>query len=194
MFDLKLYGFDKLEQRLAHITDRDRARISLALAQAGQVVIRNTRAQFQAAPMTREQWGKSAWGRRGQAYESQDLGHRHLYSRSGTLKGSFVAVSDLAARGTRIRIGTPVPYAPVHEFGATINIPPHTRVAHQRKVISKGPRGGRRDETRKFGPQQVRGYTVTIPARPFLGPGLLASVRSISNIYRRAVADLLAGK
>lgn len=82
------------------------------------------------------------------------------------LRGSFSYDAD----DNSLSLGTPVSYAAVHEFGATIQIQPR-----EAEVYFKLGRDGR--PKRKFTKRQqsdfaqrvrMRGYTVRIPPRPFL--------------------------
>jgi len=66
---------------------------------------------------------------------------------SGGLAGSINARPS----NTEVRIGSAVPYAAIHQLGGTINRP-----ARQGKLFNRSD-------------VKVRAYTITIPARPYLG-------------------------
>ncbi len=87
---------------------------------------------------------------------------------TGTLAGSIAKT----VTENSVIVGTNLPYAAAHQFGARINMPARPRILHFRKY-KKGQHKGKtlfaRPEKAQFG-QKVQGkaYMVTIPARPFL--------------------------
>ncbi|TCT37690.1 phage virion morphogenesis protein [Martelella mediterranea] len=86
----------------------------------------------------------------------------------GRLAGSV----NYAATDSDVRIGSPMPYAAIHQLGGDIVIPSHTRTIYQhydartetfdQRFRKKAQSNFARDVT-------VGSYTVHIPARPYLG-------------------------
>lgn len=98
----------------------------------------------------------AAWAALNPAYAQIKRGNRILVA-AGTLRNSVTR----EVVGNRITIGTKMPYAAVHQFGATIR--PKNAKALVFRLGRTGPRGGRSSGF-------VRAKSVTIPARPYLGP------------------------
>ena len=84
---------------------------------------------------------------------------------SGTLARSVVV--DRSGLPNYVDIGSPLPYAAVHEFGATI------RARGNRMVWGTGVNGQ---------PPLRSAREVTIPARPFIGPALEQSAPEFAPI------------
>jgi phage gpG-like protein len=103
----------------------------------------------------------------GEAKRNVRGGGSRLNVRTGRLSRSLTAVR--IGRG-RVAVGTNVIYAPVHEFGATITAKnaPYLRFQYPR-------RSGQWHSVR----------SVTIPARPFLGPALASKRDEAVGLIRK---------
>lgn len=89
---------------------------------------------------------------------------------SGSLRRSVTYAMPMATRGTSIEVGSNLPYAAVHEFGATI------RAKSVRGLVFKVMGVGWR-----------RAQQVTIPARPFLAPALRDAEKGMIETVQRHV-------
>lgn len=87
---------------------------------------------------------------------------------SGHLAGSIVTeVSDY-----QVRVGSPVEYAAIHQRGGTIAIPARDGTVYfaRKRKDHPGRRFGKREnKTSEAVKVAIPAYTVTIPARPYLG-------------------------
>ena len=76
----------------------------------------------------------------------------------GILAGSIRAESDDNA----LRVGSPSPYAAIHQLGGTISMQAGTRYIAGRRFAKRSETPGGRDVA-------IGARSITIPARPFLG-------------------------
>lgn len=99
---------------------------------------------------------------------------QYLGVKTGRLRSS-IATSKPEQSGNMffVKIGTNIKYAPIHEFGGVIN-----RKASVKALFFKKFKGGRqlfsKEKKATFGRKvSVGAYTITMPARPFLRPGIV---------------------
>ncbi|HBD91804.1 MAG TPA: phage virion morphogenesis protein [Gemmobacter sp.] len=96
-----------------------------------------------------------------------------LRSNTKAKQSSLVGSLNFTSDNDAARLGTPVPYGAIHQFGGTIAIParkgriyrhydPNT-LTLGRKFVSSDSEGARATEV------DIPAYTITMPARPFLG-------------------------
>lgn len=80
--------------------------------------------------------------------------------------------------GDTLSIGTPVPYAAIHQFGGKIRMPAREGVVYRhvswksQKIDNRfAPKKGRKDQPKANFVQKVqrKAYEISMPARPFLG-------------------------
>lgn len=98
-----------------------------------------------------------------------------ILSETDALSGSIRA----QATNDEVRIGSPVVYAAIHQLGGTISRAASSRTIVGRRFAKTGAQGGR-----EVG---IGDYTITIPARPFLG----VSAEDAIDILQMAERDLL---
>ncbi len=141
-----------------------------------------------------------------------------LKRRSGALSTSIVAgktVRTLSSVVGRVIAGQGLPYARIHEYGGTIT-PKHAQFLAIPVGDAKGPGG-----VQRFGPWQAEseGYrtfvrkgiifgsrgkddatplfilrrSVTIPARPYFAPGIVAKRNEVRDSLARAIQSAIAG-
>lgn len=111
---------------------------------------------------------------------------------------SSIAQNTLTAQreGTKLvkRIGTNVIYAPIHEFGGTIERYSRSALYVQNRH-KRGAKKGLFKKGVKFGRGSTFGaYSITIPARPFMRPSIEDSGNQseILNILSRNLQEALA--
>lgn len=84
------------------------------------------------------------------------------------LRGSF----NYEASDEELEVGSPVVYSAIHQFGGTVQVPPHEREIFL-KIDPKTGRPGNRFVKRSRADfaqtVQVPGYEIEMPARPMLG-------------------------
>lgn len=125
-------------------------------------------------------------------------GHpEHLQGRTGHLRRSITH----RMVGLRATVGTPVVYAPVHEFGATIQAKRVRNLAipvgslkgsprkHRLRYRPIGDKSGLFDSAGRL--QYVLQPSVRIPARPYLRPALKSQREAIRIAYINAIHELL---
>lgn len=115
--------------------------------------------------------------------KDEKLSGQVLNQRSGNLKNSgFTEMSETAETllGT-VNFGATVPYARIHEFGGSINVP---EVTDKLMVFE---RDGQTIFTRRH-----RAFTVQMPARPYLGPSLEEKSPQIIGALQGAVNEAAA--
>ena len=86
----------------------------------------------------------------------------------GRLAGSFSSV----ATATEVRVGTPVPYAAIHNFGGDIEQQPRKQTIYQRydeKTDTLHQKFVRKSRSNFARDVDVGAHTITIPARRFAG-------------------------
>ncbi|TCT37436.1 phage virion morphogenesis protein [Martelella mediterranea] len=92
----------------------------------------------------------------------------HILRAEGRLAGSI----NLVASNSDIRIGSPMPYAAIHQLGGDITIPSHTRTIYQHydaRTETLDQRFRKKAQSNFARDVTVGSYTVHIPARPYLG-------------------------
>lgn len=88
----------------------------------------------------------------------------------GRLAGSI----NYAATADEVRIGSPMPYAAIHQLGGDITIPAHTRTIYQHydaRTETLDQRFRKKSRSNFARDVTVGSYTVHIPAREYLGVG-----------------------
>lgn len=88
----------------------------------------------------------------------------------GRLAGSI----NYAATDNEVRIGSPMPYAAIHQLGGDIIIPGHTRTIYQNydaRTETLDQRFRKKSRSNFARDVAVGSYTIHIPARPYLGLG-----------------------
>lgn len=174
MLRVRLVGDKQVAERFAQIVGQQHSVAARALTQAATMVQGEAKRQVYA-------------GR-----------PRHLMGDTGALRSSITTQVD--QRTLRAVIGSPLVYAPVHEFGAVIR--PKTKsylvffIPNERARATMSP-VARRTASRRSGGKLgvwVRTKKVTIPERPYLGPALQTKRSAIEELFRRAIDKLLGGK
>ncbi|ARE40901.1 Phage capsid and scaffold [Rhodovulum sp. P5] len=86
---------------------------------------------------------------------------------TGVLAGSIVT----QASNDEVRIGSPVAYAAIHQLGGTISIPARQGTVYFGRKRKTGPRrfAKKKNKTSEAHVVAIPAYTITIPARPYLG-------------------------
>ena len=122
---------------------------------------------------------------------------------SGILRASLTHIVEPGAM--RARVGTPLVYGPIHEFGGEIK--PKNKPWLVFFVPSKWAQAQTRTnkagrEVNRFTPNQIKqkgmGYwvrtkKVTIPKRPYLGPALAAKHDEIRAEFEGVLRELIEG-
>ena len=114
-------------------------------------------------------------------------GGHPLYRQTGTLASSIREEVD--SGHLEARIGTNVVYGPVHEYGAVIR----PKVA-QALRFPVGTRGAKRPDPETWDGPWATVKSVTIPARPWLGPALDSARERIIELFREALQRVLGGR
>lgn len=91
----------------------------------------------------------------------------------GRVSGDLARSVNYKVKGNRVVIGSNLPYAGVHEFGATI------RAKNSPFLVFR------------IGKQWISKKEVTIPARPFLAPALKDSRGAARTIIRRLTDEAM---
>lgn len=81
----------------------------------------------------------------------------------GKAASSLAGSLHYEASNTQVRVGSPLPYAAIHQLGGTIQKPASTR-------WMSGRRFAKRSEAEDGREVQIPAHKITIPARPYLGP------------------------
>ncbi|RWR28712.1 phage virion morphogenesis protein [Sinirhodobacter populi] len=79
----------------------------------------------------------------------------------GKIGSSLAGSLNYIASEDDVQLGSPLPYAGIHQQGGTIQKPESTRYMAGRRFAKRGQEGGR-DVT-------IKAHAITIPARPYLG-------------------------
>ena len=82
-----------------------------------------------------------------------------------SLAGSLSPGSD----GDSAWIGSPVPYAAIHQLGGTIDVPARAGKIH--RVKGAGHRFAKREKADEVVDVTIPAHRITIPARPYIGLG-----------------------
>lgn len=102
-----------------------------------------------------------------------------LHVQTGTLRRRLMR-TPVDEATLSLEVGSPTLYAPIHEYGMTVNVPAHQRRLLPRTAsgvrLSKKPRAIRLTTV-------VRAHTATYPPRPFLRPAVFASIPDIKKVF-----------
>ncbi|ROL55644.1 hypothetical protein D9V84_11215 [Bacteroidetes/Chlorobi group bacterium Naka2016] len=89
-------------------------------------------------------------------------------SDTGRLAASIQIVVSQQGNSLNIQAGSNLPYAAIHNFGGIIHIPARSRTYVQKRYI-RGTKKGKFKKGTTFGQGfTTKGYTINIPARPYL--------------------------
>lgn len=117
------------------------------------------------------------------------------------LTGNLDDSINYQVAGSILEVGSNRPYAGVHQFGATINMPSRTETrtkTYTVKFVRVGKRGqplkklGEADSRVSARRVKVGAHTVIIPARPFLDVGLVEDMPRLTEILDREIRKALA--
>lgn len=122
---------------------------------------------------------------------AENVSGKVLKVQTGTLRrrlSTQVFADDLTAR-----VGSPTVYAPVHEYGATIQHPGGTAYYFDerldRTVFISNAAAARQGTKHAF--PRTKPHPITIPARPWLRPALADSKKDIQAIFARGAQEAL---
>jgi phage gpG-like protein len=119
-----------------------------------------------------------------------------LHRRTGKLSRSITGDATLTGHTVIGTVGTKgVPYAYVHEYGGTFDIPAHTRRigfnAKDVRIRLLNANNSVRAAVKSTGTQMVRAHTATYPKRAFLHPSLDENRENIMQALRDSVAEAI---
>tara|TARA_R110002124_G_scaffold91506_1_gene232892 strand:- start:17328 stop:17897 length:570 start_codon:yes stop_codon:yes gene_type:complete len=87
-------------------------------------------------------------------------------------RGGLAASINARASADDVRIGSPKPYAAIHQLGGTINKPARKAVIQLKRDSKTGEIGNlfvKKSRSNVVQDVNIPAHTVTIPARPYLG-------------------------
>lgn len=184
----QIYGIEAIQQRL-RAAAAALQNLQPMLDEIGGTIITQTQLRFQAGGPSPDgiPWKPlSAATIRSRRKGKGDTSKIQPLRDIGTLMNSIGKGSNKRIDGNSVWIGTNVAYAPVHQFGASAYHPPQSRMVRLRVV--KGRTRFAKDSHKKartvWGTNST-GWTVNIPARPYLGFSQDDQTEIIGIIQRR---------
>ncbi len=182
MAGVRIIGLKAAQARFDWVMRQEPKAIADALAWAGQIVAGEAKKTVYEHRQTRKEK---------KAGIEVATPHVHLWKRSGALRASLI--SEVDPSGRRAYVGSKLVYAPVHEFGADIQIGAQSRLAGLvGRTYGKGKSKRLVVSSRKR--YSMGGHMIHIPKRPYLGPALEAKREAINKRFRQTIERVLAGK
>ena len=173
-------------QRLQSIFDRLEHPAPL-LASIGQILADSTRARFRTGTYPD-----------GKAWQPQAPATIRARSRRGRSQnrildetGTLVGTVRHQVTGDRVEIGASTPYAAIHQLGGTIAMPARDGTVYlgRKRKDQAGRRvAKKKNKTTEARAVKIGAYSITIPARPYLGVSAADEVAIL-----QAARDELAG-
>jgi phage gpG-like protein len=122
------------------------------------------------------------------AKATENVSGKILKVQTGTLRRRllrYVFPEDM-----RAVVGSPVEYAPVHEYGATIQHPGGTAYYFNERLNRTVFLSNKKAGSHPF--PRTRPHAIPIPARPWLRPALRDSREGIEAIFNREMREAIA--